>query len=184
MNKKDARLYVTEKKKNLKPEEVALYSKMIADRLITTEYWNNAKNIYIYMTYNQEVVTHGLIEAAIHSGKNVAIPKVYEKSYMEFCTINNFDEIELGYCNIPEPVTNNISNEKEALIIMPGLAFDENKNRVGYGGGFYDKYLSEHKDVDFLKVALCFDFQLLESIDVDEWDEKVDVIITPSKTIK
>lgn len=183
MTKKEAREFITEKKNNLSKEEVALYSKMIADRLVTSDYWNNAQVIYLYMSYNQEVVTYGLIEAALVSGKTIAIPKIYNKTNMEFCFIKDFDDICEGYCNIPEPISNNISNEKEVLIIMPGLAFDENKNRIGYGGGFYDKYLANHSDVNFLKVALCFDFQLLDNIETEEHDAKVDVIITPSKII-
>ena len=183
MTKKEARDFVTTNKEKLTKEEIALYSKMIADRLVTTDFWNNAKTLYVYMSYNQEVLTKGLIEAALISGKQVAIPKTFDKSYMHFCFIKGFDEIEAGYCNIPEPVTTNISKEKDVLIIMPGLAFDLNKNRVGYGGGFYDKYLAEHKDVNFHKVALCFDFQLLDNLEVEEHDEKVDMIITPSKIV-
>lgn len=183
MTKKNAREFVTEKKNKLSKEEITLYSKMIADRLVTSDYWNNAEVIYTYMSYNQEVITFGLIEAAIASGKTIAIPKVYNKSSMEFCTIKSFEEIDSGYCNIPEPTTDNVSNEHGALMIMPGLAFDRTKNRVGYGGGFYDKYLSDNLDKNFVKVALCFDFQLFDELYVEDHDHLVDVIITPSEII-
>ena len=72
-------------------------------------------------------------------------------------------------------------NEKNALIIMPGLAFDEKKNRIGYGGGFYDKYLERHPGL--FKVALAYDFQIYKKLETEQFDIRPDIIVTDKRVI-
>ena len=126
-----------------------------------------------------------IIQNAIGAGKNVAVPRIYiedENKVMYFYRINNLDELMPGFYGIPEPdESHTIPYEpKDALVIVPGLVFDKNMYRIGYGGGFYDKYLSEQGRKNYKKLAVAFDFQVLkeEYIETDANDIPVDMIIT------
>ena len=180
MNKKEIRKQIKSKKEQLTKEQVEELSSKIAQMFINSDFYKYATVIYPYVAYNQEVITDQIIKHAWENGKKVAIPKVID-DYMEFMFIDSFDQLEEGYCGIPEPITTDIANEKEVLIVMPGIAFDPDFNRIGYGGGFYDKYLANHPDTTFTKVALTYDFQILPHLETEEHDYKVDAIVTPSK---
>lgn len=191
MTKQEIRSNVINKKSLMKIEEIENLSLFLTEKFCALEEYKKIECIYAYMSYNQEVNTKHIIERAWADGKRVAVPKTlasgktYNKNgkvipdYMEFIYIDSFDELKNGYVGIPEPDFDEkkIANEKDVLILMPGLAFDKTNNRIGYGGGFYDKYLSSHKDTDFTKVALCFDFQLFDLIPTDSHDEKMDIVI-------
>lgn len=180
MDKKEIRKMISRQKKELTMDQIKEYSHLIADRMINSQVYKDAKVIYSYIAYNQEVITNEIIEDAWAKGKRVAAPKVYD-DYMEFLYITSFDQLEPGAFDIPEPTTSDIANESEVLIIMPGIAFDPDFNRIGYGGGFYDKYLANHPDTSFDKIALTYDFQILEHLETEPHDYKVDGIITPSR---
>ena len=180
MTKQEVREYIKSEKKLLSQEQIEHFSNILTEKFIAQKFYSDCSVLYAYMSYNQEVLTNKIIEHAWKSGKKVAVPKTYGNSYMEFCFVQSFDELALSKCNILEPVSENISQDEHALILMPGLAFDKYFSRIGYGGGYYDKYLSDHNDRNFLKVALGFDFQLLPLLETQEHDVKLDVIITPS----
>ncbi len=192
MTKQEIRAEITNKKSLMKQEEIEELSLILADKFCNLEEYKNAACIYAYMSYNQEVNTKHIIERAWKDGKRVAVPKTLASGkkiskngkiipdFMEFIYIDSFNKLEKGYVDILEPVfdENKIANEKEVLILMPGLAFDKNYNRIGYGGGFYDKYLSSHNETKFIKIALGFPFQLYENIPTDPHDEKMDIVLT------
>lgn len=178
MTKKEIRAMIREKKKLLTPAEILAYSEKVCAILINEPVYKNAAVIYPYLAYNQEIITAPLIEQAWRDGKIVAVPKCYEDNRMEFHRITSFNDVAPGYCDIPEPVSGDIIDYSEVLILMPGLAFDMNFNRIGYGGGFYDRYLDRKRSGRFIKAAFAYNFQLLERIEADEHDYKVDMIIT------
>ena len=178
MNKKEIRAMIRDKKKYLSVEEIAAYSDKECDILCNNIVYKDASVIYLYLAYNQEIITTTLIERAWNDGKAVAVPKCYEDNRMEFHRIYSFDDVEPGMYDIPEPISGEIVEDEEVLILMPGLAFDGNFNRIGYGGGYYDRYLERKQNCNFVKVAFAYDFQLLEHIDTDDHDYKVDMIIT------
>ena len=178
MTKKEIRAMIREKKKQLSPAEISSYSDKVCDILIQQPFYKSASVIYPYLAYNQEIITTRLIEQAWCDGKAVAVPKCYENNAMEFLRITSFDQVSPGYCDIPEPVSGEIVDDRDVLILMPGLAFDRDFDRIGYGGGFYDRYLDRKKNCRFLKAAFAYDFQILDHIETDEHDYKVDVIIT------
>ena len=178
MNKKEIRAMIRDKKKQLSAEEITAYSDRVCDILCNDAVYKNASVIYPYLAYNQEIITTTLIERAWNDGKAVAVPKCYEDNRMEFHRIYSFDDVEPGMYDIPEPISGEIVEDEEVLILMPGLAFDGNFNRIGYGGGYYDRYLERKQNCNFVKVAFAYDFQLLEHIDTDDHDYKVDMIIT------
>lgn len=178
MNKKEIRAMIRERKKLLSHEEIVAHSEKLCHILCEQQVYKDAAVIYSYLAYNKEIITTPLIERAWKDGKAVAVPKCYENNRMEFHRIYSFDEVEPGMYDIPEPVSGEIVDDKDVLILMPGLAFDSEFNRIGYGGGYYDRYLERKQDCRFTKVAFAHNFQLLEHIETDEHDYKVDIIIT------
>ena len=91
-----------------------------------------------FVSTDTEINTAPIIEDAWRQGKIVAVPKVVGEN-MVFLRLDSFDQLEIGYCNIPEPVSGEPVQAKQILMLMPGLAFDRDFNRIGYGGGFYDR---------------------------------------------
>ena len=99
---------------------------------------------------------------------------------MNFYKIDSYDDIQPGYFNIPEPKSN-IKLRTPDIIIVPGVAFSYEFERLGYGGGFYDTYLC---DKDILKIAICFEFQMMDKLPVEEHDIKMDMIVTENNIYK
>jgi 5-formyltetrahydrofolate cyclo-ligase len=116
-----------------------------------------------------------MLEQAIRDGKRVAVPKVYGDE-MRFIYLDDLSAVEKGYAGIPEPVADDpVADDLTALVLMPGLAFDPVGHRIGYGGGFYDKFLAAEPNHPTL--ALCFDFQMLPSLETEEFDIPVDQVL-------
>ena len=209
--KKAIRAEVSAKKKALPMEEVERQSMELKERFCQLDAYKDAACIYAYMSYNEEVRTMPIIEQAWTDGKRVAVPKTYASGakvnsngkaipdFMEFIYIRSMEDCTEGYMGIPEPKDAicgideagdldlskaQVAEEQKVLLLMPGLAFDRTGNRIGYGGGFYDKYLHSHRDVKFTTVALCFDFQVYDQIPTKAHDEKMDLIISPDEVIE
>ena len=112
---------------------------------------------------------------AIRDGKRVAVPKVIGDE-MVFIYIEDLSGIEDGYCGIPEPVEDGpVAEDPTALVLMPGLAFDPQGHRIGYGGGFYDRFLASEPQHPTL--ALCYDFQMLPHLETEPHDIPVDTVL-------
>ncbi|MGN0395468.1 MAG: 5-formyltetrahydrofolate cyclo-ligase [Coprococcus sp.] len=177
--KSDIRRCSKSARNNLTAEERNEKSQIITDNLISTEVYKQNSNILIYISANNEVDTTGIFYKALSDGKNVYCPKVYGKN-MDFIQINSYDELTKGSFGIFEPVSDNISYIEEGLIIMPGVAFDRYRNRLGYGGGFYDRYMAKHKQL--ASCAICFECQIVDTIPSETHDIKPDMLITEEKT--
>ena len=191
MDKQAIRKEVTEKKKSMSMEEAARLSLDLKEKFCALDEYKEASVIYAYMAFNREVRTKPVIEQAWKDNKRVAVPRVFNKEYMEFIYIDSFDELEEGYMGIQEPKREIFTNdfmrfaeEDEALILVPGLAFGRDGNRIGYGGGFYDSYFADYEDLRFIKAALCFDFQLYPRLEAKEHDVKMDIIISNSAALR
>lgn len=182
MDKKTAREWIRTQKRKMTEEEIKIKSQMILDKLCKESCFLEVESLYCYVSYNQEVMTKPLILKALEAGKKVAVPKVIGKD-MEFFYIHSLEELRRGYQGIEEPVTTEKAEDNNALMILPGLAFDETCNRVGYGGGFYDRYLERYQALHFKKVAVAFDFQVVKALEMEACDWKVDGIITELRTI-
>ena len=183
MNKNEVRQLIKAYRQKLTDEDVKIQSRLIIDRLKKSDIYKKSENVFLYMSYNREVDTYMLLSQCFMDGKKVYAPKVLSKTDMEFYCIQNEHDLVSGYMGIMEPSDScEKANTKDGLFIMPGLAFDYDFHRIGYGGGFYDRYLSE--DNTFIKVALAFDFQLLESIPYEEHDLKPDYIVTQTQFIR
>lgn len=175
MDKAQLRKEIREKKRAMTEVDIALRSQHLCEKFLQSEAYRNAKTIYGYLPYNQEVRTWDALRQAMLDGKQVAVPKVYGDE-MKFIYITDFSQIATGYCGIPEPIIDEpVAEDKTALVLMPGLAFDREGHRIGYGGGFYDRFLSAEPKHPTL--ALCYDFQIQESLPTEEFDIPVDAVI-------
>ena len=175
MDKTALRNSIRARKRAMTEEEIVSRSEALAQQFYASEAYKNAKTIYGYMPYNQEVRTIPMMEQALKDGKRVAIPKCYGDT-MKFIFIDDLSKVEKGYANIPEPIADEpVADDTTALVLMPGLAFDPQGHRCGYGGGFYDKFLAAEPDHPTL--ALCYEFQMLPSLETEAHDIPVDYVI-------
>ncbi len=175
MNKHELRQLIKNKKREMTLQEIEAASARLGELFASCEAYQQAKTIYFYLPYNQEVRTVPMIRRALAEGKRVAVPKVYDDE-MRFIYIDSLDGIEKGSFGIPEPVADEpVANDPTALILMPGLAFDRQGHRIGYGGGYYDKYLSAQPGHP--TVALCYGFQMQEQLETEEFDIPVDLVL-------
>jgi 5-formyltetrahydrofolate cyclo-ligase len=175
MNKTVLRQTIREKKRAMTQEQIEAKSRSLCQQFLATVQYAEAKTIYGYLPYNQEVRTVPILEAALADGKRVAVPKVYGDE-MRFIYLEDLSAVDKGYAGIPEPVADEpVADDPTALVLMPGLAFDSCGHRIGYGGGFYDKFLAD--EPDHPKIALCYDFQMLPAIQTDDFDIPVDCVL-------
>ena len=176
MNKKEMRAYIRAQKRAMTESQIVSASARLGEQFRQCELYQNAKTIYGYLPYNQEVRTVPMLEQAIRDGKRVAVPKCYDRD-MKFIYIRDFEkEVAPGYANIPEPIADEpVADDKTALVLMPGLAFDPQGHRIGYGGGFYDRFLAEEPDHPTL--ALCYGFQMVEHLETEEFDIPVNQVL-------
>lgn len=172
--KKLIRKTVFERRAMWSDEQVVKASEIIAQKVIETEMFQQARQIYAYVDYNREVSTRPIIEAAWKAGKEIAVPKVDGKALI-FYDLKSYDQLEKGYYGILEPARGDIVEWENPLMIMPGVAFDCKRHRVGYGGGFYDRFLEKHK---IPTIAVAFDFQIMDQVPVEPTDILPDMIIT------
>ncbi|MBP5331847.1 MAG: 5-formyltetrahydrofolate cyclo-ligase [Lachnospiraceae bacterium] len=181
MQKREIRKRIIEQKSNLLTLDICRVSRPILDKVLSMPEFLAADAVYTYLEYNQEIITHPIVSKAWEMGKRVAVPKVINKS-MDFYYIETFDDVIPGYMGILEPIENNVAADDKVFIVMPGLAYDMNFNRVGYGGRYYDRYLAEHPETDFFKAALVYDFQIIdEDIENESHDIPVDALVTTSR---
>lgn len=157
-------------------DEIKKKSHIIAEILYNLDEFTEASSVFIYVNYNQEVETISIIKKCLELGKNVFVPKVHGDVIL-FHQIKNIEkDLTLGAYGILEPSNEQVDYSHSGLLIMPGVAFDREHHRIGYGGGFYDKYLEAANQHH--KVALAYGFQVLDMIDTNNQDIKVDCIIT------
>lgn len=161
-------------------EQIEEWSHQVTARVTALPEFVNAGRILAYADYNHEVITRYLIQEAWKAGKEVAVPKVVGKD-MVFYRLTDFSQLEPGYFGIPEPVRGEVVEWEDALMIMPGVAFDHKLHRVGYGGGFYDRFLEKHPYIT--RVAVAFDFQVLDQVPAEPTDICPQIIVTPSEII-
>lgn len=175
MDKKALRQKIREKKRAMTEEQIVSASEALACKLFAEDCYKNAKTIYGYLPYNQEVRTVPILEQALRDGKQVAVPKCYGNE-MRFIMMTDLSQVAPGYAGIPEPIADEpVANDPQALVLMPGLAFDPQGHRIGYGGGFYDRFLEE--ETAHPTVALCYEFQMFPVLETEEHDIPVDFVI-------
>lgn len=175
MDKTALRRQIREQKRAMTQEQIVSASCDLGEQFAACQLYQQAKTIYGYLPYNQEVRTVPMLERALREGKRVAVPKVYGEE-MKFIYLTDLSQVDTGYAGIPEPVADEpVADDPAALVLMPGLAFDPQGHRIGYGGGFYDKFLAA--EPNHPTVALCYGFQMLDVLETQDHDIPVDLVL-------
>lgn len=175
MDKKALRAMIREQKRAMTQSQIEEKSAALGTLLRSSDLYRQAKTLYGYLPYNQEVRTTPMLVQALLDGKRVAVPKVFGQT-MKFLYIDDLSLVAPGYAGIPEPIADGPeADDPTALVLMPGLAFDTEGHRIGYGGGFYDRFLEEEPGHPTL--ALCYDFQLLPHLETEAHDIPVDCVL-------
>lgn len=179
--KRDIRKQIFALRKACTDRQVEDMSRVIGEKVTALPEFLEAERIYVYADYNHEVMTGYIIEEAWKQGKKAAVPRVEGKD-MTFYILEDFSQLKPGYFGIPEPETGEAAQWEDALIIMPGVAFDRENHRVGYGGGFYDRFLEKHPGLR--RMALAFGFQILKSVPVEPTDICPEIIVTEEEILR
>lgn len=173
--KKDIRARILKERTALSEDAWNEKSIQIYKYAIAHPLFLEAEEIYCYVDFRKEVQTRRILKKAWSLGKKVAVPKVIGKE-MRFFYIADFHDLQSGYMGIDEPITTTEANAEKALLIMPGAVFSTELNRIGYGGGYYDKYIEKH--ASYTRMALAFSLQIVNIIPSEAHDKKPEIIIT------
>lgn len=158
-------------------------SRLIANKFFDTAYYAGSNNILVYYPFRSEIDVRFIIRQALKDSKNIIFPKIYKKELKLFYVSNPSKQLEKGSYGIMEPIPRLCKSAGPSdidLAIVPGVGFDKNLNRIGYGGGFYDKLLLLIPE-EIKKIALCFNIQIVDRVPISEHDIKIDLLITESK---
>ena len=173
---------ISEKRNSLTKEEIIDKSKKIRNNLFNLEQYKKSKTIMFFVSFNNEVNTHDMIKEALKN-KTVVVPKVWHKE-IEPSVIIDFDNLlPSDKFGILEPIeTMKIAYKNIDLVLVPGIVFDKNGHRIGYGFGYYDKFLKKVSKA--IKIGVAFDFQVVDRIPIEMHDVSVDLIVTEKGIIE
>ncbi|MBV7274573.1 5-formyltetrahydrofolate cyclo-ligase [Clostridium sp. PL3] len=179
-SKKDIRKSIKSKRAALTNDEREKLNKALYEKTINSEYYKNANTIFAFVSYDTEVDTHSIIKKALEDGKTVCVPKTISmEEGMLAIKLNSFNDMAEGNYGILEPklTTPKIEENLIDLAFIPGLAFDKRGGRVGYGGGFYDRFMNNMRK-EAKKIGLAYSFQILDEVPMEKHDLFIDGIIT------
>ena len=166
-------------KRNEMPEHIKLnMDSEIQSRFLTLRQYAKCDTVFTYVSKDLEVDTYAIIRAAWANGKKVAVPKCIEDSKMDFYYIESMDDLEDGSFGVKEPVESKckkVADLSRGLCIVPGLSFDAEGYRLGYGKGYYDRFLSKFGGET---VGLCYSNCIKWKLPHGKYDRAVDVIVT------
>ena len=172
MDKITLRKTIMKQRNKLSQEEVVKKSKSICEKILRLPEYKSSKVVYLYYPINNEVDLRLVAEDCVKTGKTMAFPKVID-GQIEFYVAKSEDDFEPGAYNIPEP-KENVKAPKADLLLAPGVAFSTDAMRVGYGGGMYDRFLSQNS---VHSIGVCYSFQVLTRVPTLAHDERLDEII-------
>jgi len=165
-----------------KEEDRSQKSRVIADRLFQLSEFKSANTVVLYASFDGEVETHTMIDQALREGKKVGLPKInVEKREITLFYIESLENDTLegpfGILEPKEDKNKKIDHNVIDLVGVPGVAFDKNNNRLGRGGGYYDRFLSTLPS-HVSKVGLAFEFQILTQLPFEHHDVRLDHVLT------
>lgn len=179
-SKQKIRKRMLEQRDSIVQQEAEEASRRIAERVFSLSAFQKAEAVFSYVSFKSEVSTKRILEYCWQHKKKTAVPKVLGEE-MEFFYITSYEELEPGYFGVLEPKTAVRAKPENALMIMPGAAFDESRNRIGYGRGYYDKYLTKYPHLR--SAALAYECQIAEKIEPGVLDRRPEYIITEKRLI-
>jgi len=183
LNKEELRRKIKEIRDSLSISEVLKKSNEIIARLKEMAIFRKCRVIACYISFDNEVYTHGLIKEFI-SEKEILVPVIANERKLLLSHLKDWKELDSGAYGILEPRKKFLrlrEYDETELVIVPGIAFDEKGDRIGYGGGYYDALL---KKMNAIKIALAYEFQVMKEIPCEEHDVKMDFIITEKRVVE
>lgn len=187
MDKKQIRLDISKRKDEFSNEDAKYFSSRILNHLLRLPEYFTSNVILCYASMEKEVDTYSLILSAFMSGKEIYLPRIISKGIMEFYKLNCLEELKEGTFGILEPTSDiaiSYASSMKYTMVMPGLAFDKKLHRIGYGAGFYDRYLEKIKDKSIHTIALTYDFQVYEDVPTEEFDYRPEILVTESRILR
>lgn len=189
INKQSIRTKYLNLRNNLSLSERKEKSRKIWDQLKAEPSYQEAQAVLVYMDYRSEVMTTGLVEELLEKGeKRIFAPRV-EGLDIHFYEVRSLEDFEPGYQGIREPKENweklftlQMMSDMRGLVLVPGAVFDRHRGRMGYGKGFYDRFLAEY--IGLNSAALAFACQIAKRVPVEEYDIRPDLIITEDEIIR
>lgn len=182
MKKSVLRQQILARRSRLNPQVYESLSLQVQQSLLCTEFFRSAKRLALYSPINNEVSTEMIFAAAMKAGKRAFYPKV-SGSDLQFFAVEALEELSPGRFNVMEPTsTCGVTPEDLDLIVLPGVAFDLDGRRLGYGQGFYDRFLALTAP-ECVTIGLGFDLQLQEALPEEMHDQKVCFLTTESRFI-
>ncbi|WP_077369811.1 5-formyltetrahydrofolate cyclo-ligase [Anaerosalibacter sp. Marseille-P3206] len=182
MNKKELRSVYIKRRDMISEDDVKSMSQAIANNLYDLDLYKNSNFIMSYVNFRSEVITEEIIRNSLNSGKKIGVPiSITKTKELLISELKDYDnELELGVYNILTPkkeYIREVEPSKIDLVLVPGVAFDRQGYRIGYGGGYYDRFLNKLND-SAVTIALAFSVQLIEEVPKGEYDLPIDYILT------
>lgn len=190
MNKGELRRKALEQRNLLEENQRKKASEIIQNKILLSSWYKEADIILSYASFRSEVDTEFLNTRILQDGKQLYLPKTYvQEKRMEFFEVTKLEELVCGYQGIQEPrethcyFSKRETSDCKVFMLMPGVAFDRKGNRIGYGGGYYDRYLSQYDRKIHYKTLLAYSCQEVEEIETEECDISPNEIITENNNI-
>ena len=178
--RKSLRSFLLQKRDNTSFDFMKIASKKIQNRLKKINVFRNAQKIGVYYPIGSEILTQDIIQELLSNGKDVFLPKVMEKN-IEFRKIVDFSSLEKGSFDIMEPKDDCQIDNALDVVLVPTVGISPIGVRLGYGQGFYDRYLAEHK---VITISLTFEKQIIKNIPKSEHDIIIDWIVTEERILE
>lgn len=176
MNKNELRKYIRSEKRRFSQQQLAEASLSVMRRLLAHSHLQAARTVMMYYSLSDEVCTHTVIDTLTGMGKTVVLPVVVGEGLMQLRRYAGRESLRTGAYGIMEPIGDLFTDINSIdLIVVPGMAFDAQGNRLGRGKGYYDRFLATARHI--YKIGVCFDFQKIPHVPVSEHDIPVDCVL-------
>ncbi len=184
-NKNDLRNELLAQRRALDSNLAREWSRAIQDQLNMLKFFETAKQVLSYLPVDKEVSTLNIIEALLENQKTVLAPSIDETNDMTWRRILSLNDLRIGKFGIPEPAPENQIELNDtfaaAPILVPGVAFDRAGNRLGFGAGYFDRFLASHSGT---KIGLAYEFQIMDRLPQEAHDVQMDWIVTENGCIE
>ncbi len=168
---------ILEKRKNLTIEQVEDWSEGVCAHIVHNAMFMETEAVYGYMPIQNEADVTSVLQQALSMGKKVALPRVNGED-MDFYLINSLEDVEEGSFHVMEPKTDCPLYESPGLMLVPLVVFDFKGNRIGYGKGFYDRYMKRTENIEKTLMGVGYEMQRVDEIPADESDYPLDYFVT------
>lgn len=178
MDKKETRKLLLKKRKDIPKEKKIIYDKEISKKIINTDYFKNASQVLVFASSDEEFDTSFIVERCRLENKQVFYPVCLDKfGNMEFRKVDSLVDLQCGMYNILEPKAycKDYKQKENDIVIVPCLSVTENGYRIGYGKGYYDRFLKGFKG---LSICPCYKEMLSDTLPTDEFDMKINILVT------